>query len=203
MKNKIVIATNNQGKLRELRSIFNEFQLELITQGELDIHAAAETGDSFLANALQKARHAARYTKYAVIADDSGLMVDALNGEPGIFSARYAKENASDEQNNSYLLEKMFGIENRQARFHCCLVYIRSYKDPEPIVIQAEWRGLICESLSGNKGFGYDPIFFVPELNHTAAELSIDIKNKFSHRGQANRILVKQLLDEKLIVKQK
>ena len=96
MKNKIVIATNNQGKLREFRSIFNEFQLELITQGEIDIHAAAETGDSFLANALQKARHAARYTKYPVIADDSGLMVDALNGEPGIFSARYAKENASD-----------------------------------------------------------------------------------------------------------
>ena len=177
MKNKIVIATNNQGKLREFRSIFNEFQLELITQGEIDIHAAAETGDSFLANALQKARHAARYTKYPVIADDSGLMVDALNGEPGIFSARYAKENASDEQNNSYLLEKMFGIENRQARFHCCLVYIRSYKDPEPIVIQAEWRGLICESLSGNKGFGYDPIFIPTKYKKTFGEMKKSQKN--------------------------
>lgn len=203
MKTKVVLATNNQGKLRELKSIFGKFQLDLVSQGELDIHAVVETGDSFLANAMQKARHAAKYTKYPVIADDSGLIVDALNGEPGIFSARYAAENASDYQNNLYLLKKMLGIKNRQARFHCCLVYIRSYEDQEPIVIQAEWNGLICESLSGDYGFGYDPIFYISDLNHTAAELSIEIKNKYSHRGQANRLLVKRLLDEKLILKNK
>jgi len=200
-RKKIVIATNNQGKMRELQACFDGFQVEIITQREAGISPVEETGDSFLANAMQKARHAATYSEYPTVADDSGLIVDRLNGRPGVYSARYAGSDSSDEENIDFLLKEMEGENERKARFHCCLIYIRSPQDRDPIIVTAEWNGVICHRRLGKKGFGYDPIFFVPELKLTAAELTIDVKNKYSHRGKANKMLVKKLLNKNLIQK--
>lgn len=199
-KQKIVLATNNQGKLRELQACFNGFQVDIIAQSKAGISPVDETGNSFLANAMQKAHHAASLSEHPVIADDSGLIVDSLDGMPGVYSARYAGVNSSDEENIDFLLKKMEGENKRQARFHCCLIYLRSSQDKEPIIVTAEWNGMICDNQTGNKGFGYDSIFFVPELKLTAAELAVDVKNKYSHRGKANKTLVRELLKKNLIL---
>lgn len=184
-KQRIVLASGNQGKLRELSSRLASLPIELVTQKSLDIEAAEETGLTFIENAILKARHAAQLSGLPAIADDSGIEVDALHGEPGIYSARYAGEDATDQANIDKLLTQLATHENKTARFHCVIVYLKHANDPCPLICQACWEGQITDTLSGEHGFGYDPIFWLPALNKTAAELSRDEKNQISHRGKA------------------
>lgn len=190
---KVVLATGNAGKVRELASLLNDFGLDVVAQTELGVDSAEETGLTFIENAILKARHAARETGLPAIADDSGLAVNALGGAPGIYSARYAGEDASDRQNLDKLLVALDNVpdEQRQASFHCVLVYLRHADDPTPLVCHGSWQGVIARTPVGAGGFGYDPVFFVPSIGKTAAELSREEKNALSHRGQALR----QLLD--------
>ncbi|MCI4231471.1 XTP/dITP diphosphatase [Dickeya dianthicola] len=189
----VVLATGNAGKVRELAGLLADFGLDVVAQTTLGVDSAEETGLTFIENAILKARHAARKTGLPAIADDSGLAVDALGGAPGIYSARYAGENADDQQNLDKLLVALDNVpdEQRQASFHCVLVYLRHAEDPTPLVCHGRWQGVITRAPAGEGGFGYDPIFFVPQLGKTAAELSREEKNAHSHRGQALR----QLLD--------
>ena len=188
-KSQVVIATGNMGKLHELNVLLDGLGFEFAPQSEFGISPADETGTTFVENALQKARHAAALSRRPAIADDSGIVVDALDGRPGIYSARYAGSGASDEDNVDKLLSELQGIENRSAYFHCAAVFIRSADDPEPLVAEASWHGRISESRSGKGGFGYDPVFFVPECGCTSAELSAERKNGLSHRGLAFKSL--------------
>jgi len=192
---KIVLASGNPGKLRELQQILAEFSVELIPQRQLSISDAEETGLSFVENALIKARHASEQTGMPAIADDSGIEVDALHGEPGIYSARYAGDlsAASDTSNNVKLLAALKDVPkaDRSARFQCVIVFMRHARDPMPLICQGTWEGEILFDASGNNGFGYDPLFFVPTHNCSSAELEPSIKNEISHRGQALRQLVK------------
>ncbi|MDX1481235.1 MAG: RdgB/HAM1 family non-canonical purine NTP pyrophosphatase [Woeseiaceae bacterium] len=190
---RIVIATGNAGKLREIAALLGSLDVSLVRQSELGVSPAAETADSFTGNALQKARHAAAATGLAAIADDSGLVVEALGGRPGIHSARYAGVGASDEENLDKLLRELQGIDDRSAYFHCAAVYLRNADDEDPVVVEASWPGEITTARRGSGGFGYDPVFFVPELGCTSAELSADRKNQLSHRGQAFRELAARL----------
>ncbi|WP_038905529.1 XTP/dITP diphosphatase [Dickeya zeae] len=189
----VVLATGNAGKVRELAGLLADFGLDVVAQTTLGVDSAEETGLTFIENAILKARHAARATGLPAIADDSGLAVNALGGAPGIYSARYAGEDASDQQNLDKLLAVLDNVpdEQRQASFHCVLVYLRHADDPTPLVCHGSWQGVIIRAPVGAGGFGYDPIFFVPQLGKTAAELSREEKNAHSHRGQALR----QLLD--------
>ncbi|SLM64421.1 MULTISPECIES: RdgB/HAM1 family non-canonical purine NTP pyrophosphatase [Dickeya] len=189
----VVLATGNAGKVRELAGLLADFGLDVVAQTALGVDSAEETGLTFIENAILKARHAARATGLPAIADDSGLAVDALGGAPGIYSARYAGEEASDSENLEKLLIALKAVadERRQASFHCVLVYLRHADDPTPLVCHGNWQGVITRAPSGTGGFGYDPIFFVPALGKTAAELSREEKHAHSHRGQALR----QLLD--------
>ncbi|MEI7062153.1 XTP/dITP diphosphatase [Dickeya chrysanthemi] len=189
----VVLATGNAGKVRELAGLLADFGLDVVAQTTLGVDSAEETGLTFIENAILKARHAARETGLPALADDSGLAVDALGGAPGIYSARYAGEDASDQQNLDKLLAALDNVpdEQRQASFHCVLVYLRHAEDPTPLVCHGRWQGVIARAPAGEGGFGYDPIFFVPQLGKTAAELSREEKNAHSHRGQALR----QLLD--------
>lgn len=196
MAQQIVLASGNKGKLAELQNALTGFDVELIPQGEFDVEDADETGLSFIENAILKARHASLATGLPALADDSGLEVDALLGAPGIYSARYSGTEShggqnKDENNNLKLLKELKGvqIENRNARFHCVLAFVRHAKDPNPIICQGAWEGRIQESLDGEGGFGYDPLFFVEALNKTAAKMSKEEKNQISHRGQAIKIL--------------
>ncbi|MFD1803737.1 XTP/dITP diphosphatase [Mixta tenebrionis] len=190
---KVVLATGNAGKVRELADLLADFGLDIVAQTELGVVSAEETGLTFIENAILKARHAAQITGLPAIADDSGLTVDALGGAPGIYSARYAGEEASDRQNLEKLLTAMRAVPQgqRQARFHCVLVYLRHAAAPTPLVCHGSWAGEIAQAPAGSGGFGYDPIFFVPALGKTAAELSKAEKRAISHRGQA----LKQLLE--------
>ncbi|MBW5892263.1 XTP/dITP diphosphatase [Pectobacterium polaris] len=192
---KVVLATGNPGKVRELASLLADFGLDIVAQTELGVDSAEETGLTFIENAILKARHAAQITGLPAIADDSGLAVDALGGAPGIYSARYAGVDASDQQNLDKLLLTLKDIpdEQRRASFHCVLVYLRHAEDPTPIVCHGSWQGVLTHEEAGNGGFGYDPIFFVPELGKTAAELTREEKNAQSHRGQALRLLLDAL----------
>lgn len=192
---KIVLATNNTGKIEEFRKALHAQSIELFLQSAFNVSDIEETGLSFIENALLKARHAAAISGYPTIADDSGLVVAALNGEPGIYSARYAGKPSNDQANIEKLLEKMREVppSRRQAYFCCTLVYLRHPSDPVPVVCQKSWHGTILEKPRGERGFGYDPIFFVPTKNCSAAELSIEEKNKISHRGRATRQLVRML----------
>jgi XTP/dITP diphosphohydrolase len=194
----VVLATTNQGKLSELRAVLARLSIEVVPQSDYTRDRVEETGLTFLENALLKARHAAQHAGLPAIADDSGLEVDALAGEPGIRSARYAGPNASDAENLAKLLSAMDGIEpaQRTARYRCAIVYLRHALDPAPIVCQSAWEGRIGVDVRGNGGFGYDPIFEIPALGLTAAELDSDSKNALSHRGQAVRELAKHLADE-------
>ncbi len=198
-ENKIVVATTNKGKLKEIRKDFDPFNCRVISQEELKIGSIPETGDSFKSNALQKVFHLASYTNYPIIADDSGLVVDALNGEPGIYSARYAGDESNDDDNIDLLLHRMMHEKNRKAYFHCSLIYLDPNDTSNPILIETQWHGIICSEKSGDGGFGYDPIFFIPELNKTSAELSVYKKNKYSHRGQAMKLLIERLTEDNLI----
>ncbi|MEQ6968901.1 RdgB/HAM1 family non-canonical purine NTP pyrophosphatase [Pectobacterium polaris] len=192
---KVVLATGNPGKVRELASLLADFGLDIVAQTELGVDSAEETGLTFIENAILKARHAAQITGLPAIADDSGLAVDALGGAPGIYSARYAGVDASDQQNLDKLLLTLKDVpdEQRRASFHCVLVYLRHAEDPTPIVCHGSWQGVLTHEAAGSGGFGYDPIFFVPELGTTAAELTREEKNAQSHRGQALRLLLDAL----------
>lgn len=198
---KVVFASNNPGKVLELQALFNEAHLnwDVIPQSKFNVSDIAETGLTFVENALLKARHASRHTGLPAIADDSGLEVIALKGAPGIYSARYAGNNATANDNMAKLLDKLHSIpkENRQAAFQCALVYLRHPEDPTPIICQGTWHGFILDNPRGQDGFGYDPLFFDPKENCTAAELSLDIKNKISHRGKAFHALLEKIAQEK------
>lgn len=184
---KVVLATGNPGKVREMSALLAEFGLEIVPQSDFNIVEADETGTTFIENAIIKAKHAAALTGLPAIADDSGLAVDALQGAPGIYSARYAGVDASDRDNLLKLLDALKGIPaaQRTARFHCVLVYMTHAEDPTPLVCHGSWDGVITEQPSGEDGFGYDPIFFVESEGCTSAELTKQRKNELSHRGQA------------------
>ncbi|MCL9773556.1 XTP/dITP diphosphatase [Vibrio methylphosphonaticus] len=187
MSTKIVLATGNQGKVREMADLLAEFGFEVHAQSEFNVSDVAETGTTFIENAIIKARHAAKETGLAAIADDSGLEVDYLDGAPGIYSARYSGEGATDATNIDKLLSELAEVPEpkRTARFHCVLVFMRHANDPTPIVCHGKWEGRILFERAGKQGFGYDPIFFVPEDNCASAELEPARKKQLSHRGKA------------------
>ena len=195
MNKTIVLASSNAGKLRELNQLLGGLQLEVVPQSHFNVADADETGLTFVENAILKARHAAQHTGLPALADDSGLEVAALHGAPGIYSARYAGAKASDAEN----LRKLLGLlkdvpeEKRGARFLCVLVYLRHALDPTPLICQGTWEGRILREPRGANGFGYDPVFYVPTHAVSAAELSPELKNSLSHRGQALRQLLANL----------
>ncbi len=194
---RVVLASSNAGKLREFATLLADAGFEVVRQSELGVTDADETGLSFVENAILKARHAAAHTGLPALADDSGLVVDALQGQPGIYSARFAGEPRSDAANNSKLLAALQGVPvvQRTARFRCCIVFVRHAADPVPLIAEASWEGVILEALQGAGGFGYDPLFYVPSHACTAAELDAMEKNRISHRGQAMQRL-RGLLDQ-------
>lgn len=187
MSRQIVLASGNKGKLKEFNQILGELGVDVLPQSEFQVPDADETGLSFVENAILKARHACQLTGLPALADDSGLEVDALNGAPGIYSARFAGAGATDADNNQKLLQQLEGkpAAERSARFRCVLVFMRHAEDPTPLICQGSWEGQILEQPSGDNGFGYDPLFLVPELNKASAELAPEQKNKLSHRGKA------------------
>ncbi|WP_034916883.1 XTP/dITP diphosphatase [Erwinia sp. 9145] len=192
---KVVLATGNPGKVRELADLLAAFGLDIVAQTGLGVTSAEETGQTFIENAILKARHAAAITGLPAIADDSGLAVNALGGAPGVWSARYAGEEATDQQNLQKLLSALESVPDgqRQAQFHCVLVYMRSAADPTPLVFHGQWEGEISRTEAGTGGFGYDPIFYVPALGKTAAELTREEKRAVSHRGKALTLLLDAL----------
>ena len=195
---RLVLASGNPGKLAEFQRLFSDWHCQVIPQSQFATPAVDESGDNFVANALLKAHTAAHHCGLPAIADDSGLEVDALGGAPGIYSARYAGVRASAADNNRKLLEELRGVpmEQRIARFQCALVFLRHWQDPNPVICQAHWEGLILEQAVGSGGFGYDPLFYVPDQACAAAELSRDSKNRISHRGQALQLLMAALQRE-------
>jgi XTP/dITP diphosphohydrolase len=184
---KIVLASGNKGKLREFAEMFAPFNIDVLPQSDFNVPEAEETGLTFIENAIIKARNAALHTGLPAIADDSGIEVDYLLGAPGIYSARYSGEHATDESNLKALLQALDGVPDneRAARYQCVLVLMRHSKDPSPLIAQADWQGRILTAPTGNGGFGYDPIFWVPETECSAAELSSEQKHAISHRGKA------------------
>ena len=191
----IVLASSNPGKVREINQVLAELGMQVRPQGEFDVIDAEETGLTFVENAILKARNAAQHTGLPAIADDSGLEVDALAGAPGIYSARFAGEDASDQANLEKLLDALKDIPeaNRSARFQCLMVYMRHANDPTPLICQGTWEGRILTAARGRNGFGYDPVFYVPTHDSSSAELPAETKNSLSHRGQALRKLVAAL----------
>ena len=189
---KIILATNNAGKIAEIQAAFKSLPIEIIPQSQLHLEEASETACTFIENALLKARHAAAQSGLPAIADDSGLMVDALNNAPGIYSARYAGPKANPQRNIEKLLAQLkeVPVEKRDAQFCCVLVYLEHAEDPCPFVCQGFWKGRILFEPQGTNGFGYDPIFYVPSEDCSAAELSFALKNQLSHRGMALREMV-------------
>jgi XTP/dITP diphosphohydrolase len=196
----LVLASHNPGKLREMRTLLGGLPFEIVPQSRFTIPEVAETGLSFIENAILKARHAADYAGLAAIADDSGLEVDALNGAPGIYSARYAGRGASDAENLQKLLTELADIpeEKRGARFRCVIAFMRHGLDPAPVICEGVWEGRILFAPRGKNGFGYDPVFLVPTHHCSSAELEPDIKNAISHRGQALKNLI-SILNRHLI----
>lgn len=190
---KLVLASNNAGKLREFQALLAPFQYEVIPQGTLAIPAAQEPYLTFVENALAKARHASAASGLPALADDSGICAHALNGEPGIHSARYAGANSNDAANNQKLLKALQGKTDRGAHYVCALVMLNSANDPEPLIVQTRWYGTVIDEAKGSNGFGYDPHFFLPELGFTAAQLDPSEKNLISHRAQALRELISKL----------
>ncbi len=191
----IVLASNNAGKVREINQLLASQQIKVVPQKAFDIPDAIEDGLSFVENAIKKARHAARLSGLPAIADDSGIEVDALHGSPGIYSARFAGEGASDQANLDKLLQDLEAVPDaeRSARFQCLLVYMRHAEDPTPIICQGTWEGSILRQPAGDNGFGYDPVFYVPTHECSSAELPADVKNSLSHRGQALQKLLAEL----------
>ena len=193
MKQTLVLASNNRGKLAEFSQLLMPLGFELRTQGELGIQEAEEPHVTFVENALAKARHAARASGLPALADDSGICVPALGGAPGVQSARYAGEPKSDAANSSKLVETLTAHANKSAYYYCVLVYLRHADDPQPVIAEGRWQGEIIATPRGHGGFGYDPHFYLPELDKTVAELSAEEKNHRSHRGQALRALIEKL----------
>lgn len=196
MSQRIVLASGNKGKLKEFSQILAPLDLEIVSQGDLGVEDADETGLSFVENAILKARNACAATGLPAIADDSGLEVDALSGAPGIYSARYAGPGASDQQNIDKLLSELSEreVENRTARFRCILVCMRHQSDPTPLIAIGTWEGNILAAPEGENGFGYDPIFWSPEFDCAAAQLTPEQKKSVSHRGKAVMQLTEQLM---------
>ena len=190
---KLVLASNNAGKVKEFQALLAPLKFEVIPQGVLGIPSADEPHDTFIDNALEKARHASRASGLPALADDSGICAHALDGRPGVYSARYAGENANDESNNQKLLAELSNQSDRSAHYVCALVLVKSADDPNPLIVETSWHGVIVDEPKGGNGFGYDPHFFLPELNKTAAELDPAHKNAISHRGQALRGLISKL----------
>ena len=191
---KIILATGNPGKVRELSAMLNG-HYSVVSQKEMLVEEVPETGSSFIENALIKARNAASQTGLPAIADDSGLEVNALGGEPGIYSARYAGEGASDEENLNKILINMEHQDNRRAHFCCAMVFVKGVEDSNPIIVERRWKGEILRQPIGSNGFGYDPIFYLKELDCSSAQLEPEVKNKISHRGLALNDLLKELID--------
>ncbi|MDP3141216.1 MAG: RdgB/HAM1 family non-canonical purine NTP pyrophosphatase [Methylotenera sp.] len=193
MFNKLVIASGNKGKLREIQHILSSLQIEIIPQSALNVPECEEPFCTFIENALAKARHASKHTGLPALADDSGLCVDALQGGPGVLSARFAGEPKSDENNNQKLLEVMANEKNRHAHFYCVMVLVQHEHDPEPLIAEGMWVGEILTEYRGTDGFGYDPLFLDAKTGKTVAELPLEIKSRISHRGHAMTKLLQKL----------
>ncbi|MEN8634860.1 RdgB/HAM1 family non-canonical purine NTP pyrophosphatase [Pseudoalteromonas distincta] len=193
MTKTLVLATGNPGKVKELANMLSSLNINVVPQSDFNVSEVAETGTTFVENAIIKARHAAKITGMAAIADDSGLEADGLNGAPGVYSARFAGLGASDQDNIDKLLVDLGNNPIRSARFWCVLVLMRHADDPTPLICSASWEGEITLTQNGNGGFGYDPVFFVAEQNCTSAELTKEQKNAVSHRGQALQKLLLEL----------
>ena len=195
---RLVLASGNPGKLRELSRILDDLGYELHPQSEFDVPEVAETGTTFVENAIIKARNAAAHTGLPALADDSGIEVDALDGAPGVYSARFAGPEADDASNNALLVEKLRTIppEQRTARYRAVIVLMRHAADPSPLICEGSWEGMIQLEPAGSGGFGYDPYFYLPEMGCTSAQLSRDQKNRLSHRGQALTELKRRLAEQ-------
>lgn len=193
MTQRLILASNNAGKLKEFAQLLGPIGFELHPQGEFNVPEAEEPFGTFVENALAKARHAARLTGLPALADDSGVCVNALGGAPGVYSARFAGEPKSDARNNEKLIAALAQHADKSAYYYCVLVYVRHADDPQPVIADGVWRGQIIDAPRGANGFGYDPYFLVPAFGRTAAELAPDEKNAVSHRGQALRALVEKL----------
>ncbi len=193
----LVLASGNSGKLLELSAILDDLGYQLTAQSEFNVEEVAETGTTFVENAIIKARHAAKQTGLAALADDSGIEVDALNGAPGVYSARFSGPGASDATNNALLVEKLHAVPaaERSARYRAVIVLMRHAADPSPLICEGSWEGVIQLQPAGDGGFGYDPYFFLPELGCTSAELSAADKNRLSHRGKALVELKRKIMD--------
>jgi XTP/dITP diphosphohydrolase len=196
---KLVIASGNAGKLREIARILAPLDIQAVPQSEFDVPDCPEPHVTFVENCLAKARHASAHSGLPALADDSGICVEALGGAPGVFSARYAGEPKSDQRNNEKLIAALAGETNRRAHYTCVMVYVRHPDDPEPVIAEGRWHGEIIDTPRGANGFGYDPYFLVPQFGKTGAELDEDTKNAISHRGQALRDLVDKLRQLKRI----
>jgi XTP/dITP diphosphohydrolase len=190
---KLVLASNNSGKIREIRELLAPLDIEVIAQADLNIPEAEEPHGTFVENALAKARHAAQLSGLPALAEDSGICVDALGGAPGVYSARFAGDPRSDQRNNDLLLERLRDSERRAAHYACVAVLLSSAADPQPLIVEGEWHGEILRAPRGSGGFGYDPLFLDPRLQRTGGELSVQEKNRVSHRGIAMRALVERL----------
>ena len=190
---KLVLASNNAGKVKEFQALLAPLHFAVIPQGSLGIPSAEEPHDTFIDNALAKARHASKASGLPALADDSGICAHALQNRPGVYSARYAGEPADDAANNQKLLLELSQQSDRSAHYVCALVFVKRFDDPNPLIVEATWHGLIIEQAKGSNGFGYDPYFYLPELGKTAAELDPAHKNLISHRGKALRELIRQL----------
>ena len=195
---KLVIASSNSGKLREIGQLLQPLGIEVLPQSEFNVTESEEPYCTFIENALVKARHASRCTGLPALADDSGICVNALNGKPGILSARYAGEPRSDERNNQKLVDTLQDRANRKAHYYCVIVLLRPPDDPQPLIADGTWHGEIVLRPCGTGGFGYDPYFFLPDLGKTAAELPAEQKNRISHRGKALARLVERIREETL-----
>jgi len=193
---RLVLASNNEGKLREFRRLLSPLGIEVVAQRELGIPEADEPHPTFIENALEKARHASAHADLPALADDSGVCVSALGGAPGVNSARYAGEPKSDARNNEKLIGALRGIDDRRAHYYCALVLVRHPADPEPIVAEGTWHGRIVDAPRGGGGFGYDPHFEDVETGLTGAELPLEHKNRLSHRGKAMRRLIERLQED-------
>jgi XTP/dITP diphosphohydrolase len=193
MTRTLVLASNNAGKLKEFSQMLAPLGFEVKPQGEFNVPEAPEPHATFVENALDKARHAARLTGLPALSDDSGICVNALNGAPGVLSARYAGEPKSDARNNEKLIADLASHADKSAYYYCVLVFVRHAEDPQPVIADGRWNGELTATPRGNGGFGYDPHFWLPTLGKTAAELTAEEKNRQSHRGQALRALVEKL----------
>jgi XTP/dITP diphosphohydrolase len=191
---KLIIASNNPGKLREFQFLLQPLGIEVLTQAQLNIEEAEEPHFTFIENALAKARHVSRLSGLPALADDSGICVTALDGAPGVFSARYAGDDPkSDQRNNDKLLQAMHGVKDRRAHYYCVLVLLHHADDPQPLIAEGEWHGEIGYEERGEGGFGYDPLFWLPEFGKTSAQLEREQKHEISHRGKALKVLLEKL----------